>query len=431
MDKLLSPYGKIFYRGWETDPGRSDYNIIYDQDLLGELDITKLAQATTRFIAEHVILHSHIETQGGELRWVQNTQVADLEYFANDLSDKESFAYLQKPFDLTQGPLYRFALIKRSYNTYRFIIILHHLVVDGSSADYVVEELSKYYNNPAYKTSLSLEEQFLRISQFGTNCYRYYQTYGESSKLFWQNKLRDIVPVNFSFLQSQEEKLKIKNTLNSKVSLEAIYPVGILKFTFPAEVLQKIAKLKRTYGLSLFLYGQIIYAILINRFTKQNKFGITYPLAIRAGAEFIYGAQINLNIIPYDFSQAPDIKALIQQTRAFIKSLKQEKLNHAYLPIADIISHSTISRNALLSLYYAETNLLDKTLTLDKVKATIHNSIEPGLIKELVFEYQVRNNQLNYKITYEVAAVDKLLLEKFADAYKKLFSQTLAELVDS
>lgn len=427
MDKLLSFYGKIFYQGWKTDPGRSDYNIIYDQDLTGPLDITRLAQAITRFIAEHLILHSHIEAQGSELRWVKNTEAVGMEYFANDLSDEESFAYLQKPFDLAKGPLYRFALIKRSHNIYRFIIILHHLVVDGSSADYVVDELSKYYNNSAYKASLSLEDQSLRISQFGTDFRHYYQTHSENSRQFWRDKLRNVVPVNFSFLQSQQQQLKIKNTLNS----EAMHPVGILKFSFPTEVLPKIAKLKRTYGLSLFLYGQIIYAILINRFTKQARFGISYPLAIRAGAEFIYGAQINLNIIPYDFSQSPDVKALIQQIKAFVKSLKQGQANHAYLPIADIISHNTISRNALLNLYYAETNLLDKTLTLDKVKAAIHHSIEPGLIKELVFEYQVRNNQLNYKITYEVAAIDKLQLEKFVDAYKKLFNQALAELVDN
>jgi len=36
---LLSPFHKIFFYEWKLDPYRSDYNIVWDQELRGKLDL--------------------------------------------------------------------------------------------------------------------------------------------------------------------------------------------------------------------------------------------------------------------------------------------------------------------------------------------------------------------------------------------------------
>src|ERR1700733_238257 len=133
---LVSPYAEIFYTEWKLDPNRSNYNHVSDQNLNGNIDILRLNNAIKRFISEYVILNSHIEDKDGELYWVKNSEIYELEYFEHELTNKEIFLYIQKPFNLNKGGLYRFGLIKNQDNKYRLIIVLHHIIIDGSSGDY-------------------------------------------------------------------------------------------------------------------------------------------------------------------------------------------------------------------------------------------------------------------------------------------------------
>ena len=131
---ILSPYSRIFYNEWKLDPNRSDYNIVFDQEFEGQIDIVKLNYAIKQLITDYVICNSHITEDNEELYWVKNNEVSGLEYFKHKLTKSDILSYVQRPFDLEIGPLYRFGLIKNSNNRYRFIAVLHHIIIDGSSA---------------------------------------------------------------------------------------------------------------------------------------------------------------------------------------------------------------------------------------------------------------------------------------------------------
>jgi hypothetical protein len=107
----LSFYAKIFYIEWRLNPNNYRYNMVMDQILYGELDIARLRNALKRYIAEHVILNSHVEEINGEAYWVRNNSIVELEY-AEDLKDSEVLAFAIRGFDVNQGQLYRFKLIK-------------------------------------------------------------------------------------------------------------------------------------------------------------------------------------------------------------------------------------------------------------------------------------------------------------------------------
>ena len=47
---LLSPHSRIFYTEWELDQTRSDYNRVFDQELSGEINISRLNSALKRII---------------------------------------------------------------------------------------------------------------------------------------------------------------------------------------------------------------------------------------------------------------------------------------------------------------------------------------------------------------------------------------------
>ena len=71
----VSPYSKIFYNEWKLDQNRSDYNIVFDQELDGALNVVRLKNAIKRFIEDYLLFNSHIKQENGELYWVKNNKV--------------------------------------------------------------------------------------------------------------------------------------------------------------------------------------------------------------------------------------------------------------------------------------------------------------------------------------------------------------------
>lgn len=150
----LSPYSKTFYIEWLLEPDSYKYNMLSaDQILYGDLDVERLRAALNRYVAEHVLLNSHIQVSNEEPNWVRNSTVGELDYSANPESDEELLAYVRQPSDLYTGPLYRFKLLRLGEDVHRLIIVLHHLVMDGISINAgVFDAISNYYNHLDYSS---------------------------------------------------------------------------------------------------------------------------------------------------------------------------------------------------------------------------------------------------------------------------------------
>lgn len=129
-------------------PGDPCYNVPLAIDLTGPLDPPALARSITEVVRRHEPLRTRFVAEGGEVRQVVDPPApvplpvdpvdpADLEARTND------FAW--QPFDLTTGPLLRAALLKVSPERHRLLVVVHHIVFDGASAEILLEELTTLY----------------------------------------------------------------------------------------------------------------------------------------------------------------------------------------------------------------------------------------------------------------------------------------------
>src|SRR4051812_41424623 len=106
----LSPYQEVFYFEWLLNPDGNRFHIVFDQLLYGELEPERLKIALNRYVADHLILNSHIQVILEEPRWMKNKYVRPLNYIDYPISDSELFDEVSHPFDLHEEPLYRFIL---------------------------------------------------------------------------------------------------------------------------------------------------------------------------------------------------------------------------------------------------------------------------------------------------------------------------------
>ncbi len=429
-EALLSPYSEVFYNQWKIDKNRTDYNIVFDQNLKGDLDVVRLKQAVLRFIDGNLIFNSHIvENIKGELCWKKNNKIEEIDFFANKeseiISNKRLLDYISAPFNLETGPLYRFALIQNEKYDYRFIIVLHHIVIDRNLFDYFIDELSKYYNNLEHKSILSLEEQVKSLNKLSKEQKRKIESNREKVSTFWNEKLSKTESIDFSFLK-WNNFTQGNNSANyllrtyEYVSLQELANIAEIRFNFNEKVLSQVEILKEKFNISSYWYGQIIYALLLNKYTGQNNFCISYPISMSKTKSFTFGSQTNTSVIPYNFDSIDTFQGLIKYI------LKVQDLKNNILPIYDILE---FSNKSILSSLFAQINLKEKKLYFGGIDILVNNS-SIDLVDNIVFEQAIFNNKLNFRVKFKLDYFDETLVENYVESYKKLFIEILNDLVN-
>lgn len=411
----LSPYHKIFYNEWQIDPLSSRYNIVFDQTIYNTLDILKLQQSLYRFVSDYLLLNSHVVEIDNSPHWVLNSQISQLEIF-DKCTQEQIFSYVAQNFKLDSEPLYRFAVFKQPDNNYRFICVWHHILMDGSSVNISISEISNYYNFPEYKTKYSLlEQEDMLISAI--DIFDNKLVYGKEYQQFWDKHLLDVEPLNLSFLKPGNISNKSGNNVKE------------YRFNLSIDETNTLIKTTRKFGITPYIYSQCIFALLFYRYTSQKKLAISYPIAIKGGLPFICGAQINTNLSVYEFNHSTIILDLFNQIKDFFKSIKTIGAKCSYYPIYSIIANAN---KDLLNVVFAETNLKDTRFNfIDAKTLNINSDFNIDLPTKLIFEQEVSGKALNFRVRYNILETDETILQNFINNYKQIFTNTLNDLVNN
>ncbi|MDQ5921848.1 MAG: Peptide synthetase [Pseudomonadota bacterium] len=417
----LSPYHKIFYNEWKIDPNSCRYNIIFDQTFSQTLDISRLNNALYRFIYEHLIFNSHVKEIDGELYWIKNEFISRLESFdSNHYNQQNLYKYVSSQFDIEKQPLYRAAAFKKQNGEYRLIIILHHILIDGNSFDEFITIISKYYNDELHKSLINLDIQLEIIRATTDKLENLLEVNYLQHKQFWSNLLLGIEGIDLRFLRLGTYKQA------QGLDSDKYNPIKESKFSFSESDTRKINAISNKYGLTPYLYSQFIFALLLYRYTSQDKFAIAYPIVIKEGHTLLNGAQINSNFIVYDFTRDITVVELFSQLSSFFKFLRKGNLKYGYYPVYKIIENGN---KDILNTVFAQTNLKNTKFDFTGTETlSVNNEFNIDLPNKFTFEQENKNNQLNCRIRYNTAEIDEELLSAFVNHYKMLFMNILADL---
>jgi len=141
---LSSPYTKLFWNEYLLNPEGCEYNLVLDQDLFGNIDINKIGKTISILSKSYPLFTMNLNYNDGQLFWRPSSNKSSLEIIndINDISKK-----LNLPFNLESDNLVRYYLFKYADNHFRFFVVLHHVVIDGLSAQEFYDSISEIYNN--------------------------------------------------------------------------------------------------------------------------------------------------------------------------------------------------------------------------------------------------------------------------------------------
>jgi len=218
--KVSSSQRRIYY-AWKINPDAVTYNIPQVIKLKGILDIKKLEGCLQQLIGRHDALRMTFYLE--DEPWFRISeqlpvQLAVVTCSVNSLD--KTLEALIIPFDLTNGPLYRFVLIEDRYNDEWFLFLdFHHIISDGRSVYLFVQELLQLYNRaelPALGTS---------FRDFACWEHRQKNQIAESVKRYWTEQFSGEIPVlelpfDFQRPAMQDSRGKrLQFTLNKEISL--------------------------------------------------------------------------------------------------------------------------------------------------------------------------------------------------------------------
>ena len=148
MNRHRASFGQsAFWRACEISRDRSDFNLLWSLRFRGALDPARLRLALSRVVGRHDGLRAAFEPTPESL-WQRILPPVPVDCpcvkpgaWADAALEEFSRQFGLVPFELTEGPLFRFKLIRIDPREHLLLCAFHHLVIDGHSWQLFAGEL--------------------------------------------------------------------------------------------------------------------------------------------------------------------------------------------------------------------------------------------------------------------------------------------------
>ena len=143
----------------QIEPNRPIYNVPDALHFKGPFDLDAMQRSLSEIVRRHEILRTTFQTVDGQPVQViappqpMTLNVIDLSHLPDGEREAEAQRLtteeVQKPFDLSRGPLFRVQLVRLAKEEHLLLSTMHHIISDAWSLGVMGEELSALYD--AYK----------------------------------------------------------------------------------------------------------------------------------------------------------------------------------------------------------------------------------------------------------------------------------------
>jgi amino acid adenylation domain-containing protein len=296
-------------------PERTVYSEPIAFSLKGDLNIPALEKSFSEIIKRHEALRTTFKEETGQ-PYQDIARELKIKIPLVDLSgideDKwsEEFARLSNeearlPFNLSQGPLIRLTLYKRSSREYVLLLNWHHIIIDGWSMEPLVNELIAFYSFYVEGTPLNLPELPVQYADFSLWQIKWFQGEIYEKQLnYWKKQLSGKLPVLQLSTDRPRPAVQTVNGAKKTIILPQSLTINIKKFC-------------QTYEVTLFMMFYTVYQTLLYRYSGQEDIILGTPIANRNRKEIenLVGFFVNTLPLRLDISGNPSFLQLLERAR--------------------------------------------------------------------------------------------------------------------
>ncbi len=282
---------------WQIDPESAAYHVSGALRLAGALRVDALQAALDDLVARHESLRTVFSAgaDGSVEQWIRPggsvpLALVDLrgaEGEADARLDEATRRLKAEPFDLTQGPLLRAALIRTADEVHVLAVVMHHIVSDGASMQLLIDELAAGYAAHLKGDTVRLPAPRIQYADHAL-WQREWLAAGEGERqlAWWRTQLGDTHTV-----------LELRTDHPRKP--QAGYGAARHAFELPASLLAQLRKAADGGSATLFMVLLAGFQALLHRYTGQEDIRIGAPFANRnrVEAEGVVGLFVNTLVL--------------------------------------------------------------------------------------------------------------------------------------
>jgi amino acid adenylation domain-containing protein/non-ribosomal peptide synthase protein (TIGR01720 family) len=352
-------------RLWFLDklqPGLSVYNLPAALRLTGNLDVTRLEQSLQSILLRHEILRTSFTVINDEpvqniaANVKLNLPIIDLRELSPENQEsqviQQAKLLTEQPFQLTEPPLLRVALLQLSDTEFVLILVMHHIITDYWSFRVLVRELISIYQG---QTLTKLPIQF---ADFATWQQKWLQSEARQNQLlYWQKQLKNY-PRELS-LPTDYPRKAIQTFKGAR-----------LFFTLSPELSEQLRQLSQKHNATLFMTLLTAFNILLYRYSGQEDILVGSTVTSRDRPEIanLIGLFVNNLIFRTSLSGKPSFIELLNQ----VKETVLGALSHQDLPFEDLVEQlqpeRNLSQNPLFQVMFVLHNTPNQTTNLPGLK---------------------------------------------------------------
>ncbi|MFL6293188.1 MAG: amino acid adenylation domain-containing protein [Thermoanaerobaculia bacterium] len=323
----------------QLEPGSNAFNLGYAFRLRGRLSLEALDATLVEICRRHEVLRTRIVADGRPLQVIDAPPrrllaVADLSGLpAADRQEtaRQAIQALQSaPFDLARGPLLRAALVKLAQDDHAFCLTIHHIACDGWSLGVLIREVTVLYEAFCAARPSPLPDLPIQYADFGAWQRRWLQgDLLEEQLAYWAGRLGGEGPALLP---------RDRPASRAGGALEAV------RSTIPGEVLEPLVRLGREQGATLFMTLLAALALLIHRYTGQERVVVGTMHANRAhpAAEDLIG--FFANVLP--LRAAVDPGWTFRELLVEVRRSALQAYSHQDAPFEKVVERSRPDRQA-------------------------------------------------------------------------------------
>jgi amino acid adenylation domain-containing protein len=335
----------------ELQPNSPFYNIPGAVRFKGDLDVSVLRRAFKEIVRRHESLRTTFTSIDGRPAQKINPGV-DWDFPTIDLSslgereraDKAASLLAEeaeRPFVLSEGPLFRGSLLKLSEGEHILLLNMHHIISDGWSIGIVINEAAALYDAFLRGQPSPLPELPIQYADFAV--WQRERLQGETlEKLitYWMERLEGDIPV--LQLPTDHPRPAVQ-TFNGDTH----------SFALPRPLSDSLNDLSQREGATLFMTLLAAFNTLLYRYSGQEHIIVGTPIANRNREEIegLVGFFVNTLVIRTELSSDLTFRELMAQVKAetlgaydhqdmpferLVEELKQER-DPSYPPVCQVM----------------------------------------------------------------------------------------------
>ena len=413
------------------EPANLSYNESVSLILRGTLNEDAFRRSLISIVERHEGLRSCISADGESLIIYERFPVELVTQDLSLLEEKEqqgAFASfikseMDRPFDLLNGPLFRFFLHKLGTQHYCFTLFKHHVIGDGWSTGVILEDLSKLYNANNSGAFVVLPE-VSQISTYATEelIYQHSDEYRQAEQ-YWLNVYRDKVPVMDLPTDTPRKSPRSYNSHR-------------MDFSLPAQLVDAIKKTGAKSGCSLVNTLLSAFEIFLYKTTGQTTVTVGLPTAGQAATGHLNLVGHCVNLLPLKSTVDPNMTF-----RTYLKDRRKAFLDaydHQRFSFGELVKKLNIVRdNSRIPLVPVMFNVdmgMDNSVRFDDLEFTLvsnprtHEAFELFLNitrsdDELILEWSYNSDLFSHQTIQSMMATFEHLLEELIDKSEVPFQE--------